>query len=136
MPHAQLVPAGQSQGCSAQGLRNETRGTQSDLTCVRAALILVGSLMMINVVKIKWGNVNEAVPAFLTMILMPLTFSIAYGEQHMAGHAHTPCSQPGWRVPKCHQAGLARGCILTPHACREEQRLLDPVWVDGSQHDS
>ena len=44
-----------------------------------AALVLVGSLMLINVVKIKWGNVNEAVPAFLTIIVMPMTYSIAYG---------------------------------------------------------
>ena len=44
-----------------------------------AALILVGSLMLINIVKVKWGNVNEAVPAFLTIIIMPMTYSIAYG---------------------------------------------------------
>ncbi|KAK9803822.1 hypothetical protein WJX73_003626 [Symbiochloris irregularis] len=43
------------------------------------AIILVGSLMMVNIVKIRWNNVNESVPAFLTMIVMPLTYSIAYG---------------------------------------------------------
>lgn len=35
--------------------------------------------MMVNIVKIRWNNVNEAVPAFLTMIVMPMTYSIAYG---------------------------------------------------------
>ena len=39
--------------------------------------------MMVNIVKIRWNNVNEAVPAFLTMIVMPMTYSIAYGERTM-----------------------------------------------------
>lgn len=43
------------------------------------ALILVGSMMIINIVKIKWDRVQEAVPAFITMVVMPLTYSIAYG---------------------------------------------------------
>lgn len=45
--------------------------------------MLVGSLMLINVVKIKWGNINEAVPAFLTIIIMPMTYSIAYGVHQL-----------------------------------------------------
>ncbi len=43
------------------------------------ALIVVGSLMMGNVRKIQWNDITEAFPAFLTIILMPLTFSIAEG---------------------------------------------------------
>ncbi|CEM35768.1 unnamed protein product [Vitrella brassicaformis CCMP3155] len=43
------------------------------------ALILVGSMMIKNLVHIRWDNVGEAVPAFLTVALMPLTYSIAYG---------------------------------------------------------
>ncbi|KAL4442024.1 hypothetical protein ABPG77_011285 [Micractinium sp. CCAP 211/92] len=43
------------------------------------ALILVGALMIINIVKIPWDRVGEAVPAFLTMITMPMTYSVAYG---------------------------------------------------------
>ena len=35
---------------------------------------------MINVVKIDWADVNKAVPAFLTIAIMPFTYSIAYGE--------------------------------------------------------
>lgn len=43
------------------------------------ALILVG-LFMINPIKeIEWKNITEAVPAFLTIIMMPLTFSISQG---------------------------------------------------------
>ncbi|MDI6793558.1 MAG: NCS2 family permease [bacterium] len=43
------------------------------------ALIIVGCLMMQNVVKIKWDDYTESIPAFLTIILMPLTFSISHG---------------------------------------------------------
>ena len=43
------------------------------------ALILCGSMMVINIVKIPWDVVSQAVPAFLTIIMMPLTYSISYG---------------------------------------------------------
>ncbi|KAK4268450.1 hypothetical protein QN277_025106 [Acacia crassicarpa] len=42
-------------------------------------LILVGVMMMRCVVEIKWDDMREAIPAFVTMLLMPLTYSIAYG---------------------------------------------------------
>ncbi|MFO8057673.1 MAG: solute carrier family 23 protein, partial [bacterium] len=43
------------------------------------ALILVGALMMTSVVKINWTDFYEAAPAFLVIILMPLTYSISKG---------------------------------------------------------
>ena len=43
------------------------------------ALIVVGSLMMHNITKISWAAPDEAIPAFLTIIVMPLTFSISNG---------------------------------------------------------
>ncbi|MBI3924658.1 MAG: NCS2 family permease [Armatimonadetes bacterium] len=42
-------------------------------------IILVGSFMMAGVQKIEWDDVGEAIPAFLTMMLMPFTFNIAHG---------------------------------------------------------
>lgn len=42
-------------------------------------LIIVGVLMMAEVVHIKFNDFTEALPAFLTIILMPLTSSIAQG---------------------------------------------------------
>ena len=42
-------------------------------------LVLVGVMMMGESAKIKWDNMNEALPAFLTIILMPLTYSITNG---------------------------------------------------------
>ena len=43
------------------------------------ALIIVGSLMLRAAVSIDWQDATEAVPAFLTLVGMPLTFSIANG---------------------------------------------------------
>ncbi|MCY7915770.1 solute carrier family 23 protein, partial [Bacillus haynesii] len=43
------------------------------------ALIIVGVLMVANLNKIDWTKFEIAVPAFLTMIAMPLTYSIATG---------------------------------------------------------
>jgi adenine/guanine/hypoxanthine permease len=42
-------------------------------------LVLVGVMMMGESAKISWSNMNEALPAFLTIILMPLTYSITNG---------------------------------------------------------
>lgn len=46
---------------------------------VGPALIIVGSLMVANVAKISWERIGQAIPAFLTLAFMPLTYSIAYG---------------------------------------------------------
>lgn len=42
-------------------------------------LVLVGALMMQEVVQIKFRDLSVAIPAFLTIIAMPLTFNIATG---------------------------------------------------------
>jgi AGZA family xanthine/uracil permease-like MFS transporter len=43
------------------------------------ALIIVGLLMMEPVLKINLSDVTEALPAFLAILMMPLTYSIANG---------------------------------------------------------
>jgi len=43
------------------------------------ALIIVGSLMMGSIAKIRWHELDEAFPAFLTVLSMPLTSSISTG---------------------------------------------------------
>lgn len=43
------------------------------------ALILVGLFMITSVVKINFDDMSEALPAFLTMVMMPFAFSIAQG---------------------------------------------------------
>jgi AGZA family xanthine/uracil permease-like MFS transporter len=43
------------------------------------ALILVGAMMMGALAEVEWGDPVIAIPAFLTLIMIPLTFSIANG---------------------------------------------------------
>jgi hypothetical protein len=77
-----------------------------------------------SVVDIDWGDIKEAIPAFLTMAIMPLTYSVAYGviaglvahiviqvrpsglPQATRGQAAPACLRPcarAWRL------GLPRG---------------------------
>jgi AGZA family xanthine/uracil permease-like MFS transporter len=56
-PYAQLVP----------------------LAATAPALILVGGLMMAPLAEIKWDEPDVAIPSFLTVAMIPLTFSIANG---------------------------------------------------------
>jgi len=43
------------------------------------ALVLVGFLMMQQVAGIRWDDLEIAIPAFLTIVLMPFTYSISVG---------------------------------------------------------
>ncbi|WP_458209838.1 NCS2 family permease [Haladaptatus sp. NG-SE-30] len=43
------------------------------------ALVVVALLMLQNVTEIKWDDLSHAIPAGMTILIMPLTFSIAYG---------------------------------------------------------
>ncbi|MEN6458617.1 MAG: NCS2 family permease [Thermoguttaceae bacterium] len=55
----------------------EMIGTYRPITA--PALVVVGTMMMRNVVKIDWGNYAESLPAFLVIAGIPLTYSIADG---------------------------------------------------------
>jgi AGZA family xanthine/uracil permease-like MFS transporter len=43
------------------------------------ALVIVGAMMLQNVTKIHWRDYSESVPAFLTLVGIPLSYSIADG---------------------------------------------------------
>jgi AGZA family xanthine/uracil permease-like MFS transporter len=43
------------------------------------ALVVVGALMMQNAARVDWKDYGESIPAFLTMIGIPLSYSIADG---------------------------------------------------------
>ena len=43
------------------------------------ALILVGTLMAQSIARVEWNEFSEALPAFITVLATPLTFSIATG---------------------------------------------------------
>ena len=42
-------------------------------------LVLIGVFMVKPLVKIEWSNFEESIPAFLAIILIPLTYSITQG---------------------------------------------------------
>jgi AGZA family xanthine/uracil permease-like MFS transporter len=42
-------------------------------------LVLVGVFMMKPVLKIEWGDMEDALPAFMAMMMIPLTYSITNG---------------------------------------------------------
>jgi AGZA family xanthine/uracil permease-like MFS transporter len=46
---------------------------------VAPVLIVVGSMMLRNISRIAWNDSTEAIPAFLTMTVMPFAFSITEG---------------------------------------------------------
>lgn len=46
---------------------------------IAPALIIVGSMMIFNVRKIKWEDPTEALPSFLTLAIMPFSMSITEG---------------------------------------------------------
>merc|ERR1712113_1328410 len=43
------------------------------------ALIVVGSMMFQSLTRVQWNKFDHGLTAFVTVILMPLTYSIAYG---------------------------------------------------------
>jgi AGZA family xanthine/uracil permease-like MFS transporter len=49
------------------------------LAATAPALIVVGGLMLLPLVEIAWDDPLAAIPAFLTVAMIPLTFSIANG---------------------------------------------------------
>ena len=46
---------------------------------VAPALIIVGTMMIKGVRLIQWDDPTEAIPSFLTSVMMPLTISITEG---------------------------------------------------------
>ncbi|MBQ0005895.1 MAG: NCS2 family permease [Alistipes sp.] len=44
-----------------------------------AVLVIVGMMMMSPIKEIDWNDYSEAIPAFITTIMMPLTYSVAHG---------------------------------------------------------
>ena len=53
--------------------------TQIPTFAVAPALVIVGAMMMKQAADINWNDKELAIPAFITMVLMPFTYSIADG---------------------------------------------------------
>ena len=57
----------------------EVAGGARLLPVTAGAVMTIGYLMMGNVTRVRWDDLSDAVPAFLTIVTMPLTLSIADG---------------------------------------------------------
>ena len=82
------------------------------------ALVIVGFLMMTQVTNIDWNDMEVALPAFLTIVLMPFTYNITVG----IGRASSPgCSS---RSPGA--------CRADPPAAVDRHRLLRRLFPQGA----
>jgi AGZA family xanthine/uracil permease-like MFS transporter len=72
------------------------------------ALILVGCMMMRGVLAINWNFPGDSIPAFVTLMFMPFSYSIAYGL--IAGiMSYTIINTSIWAI-----GFVSRGKLLPP----------------------
>jgi AGZA family xanthine/uracil permease-like MFS transporter len=78
------------------------------------ALILVGCMMMRGVLAINWNYPGDSIPAFVTLMFMPFSYSIAYGL--IAGiMTYTIINSVTWAI-----GFVSRGKILPPEYDNKE----------------
>ena len=88
------------------------------------ALIIVGGLMMESVTKVNWSEMRQAMPAFVSIVMMPFTYSIAYGIIGglvlnfviVAVDKVVHCLR--WRCSMCRKMGC----------CPLEEEVVDPQY--------
>ena len=77
------------------------------------ALVVVALLMLGNVVEVNWDDLTHAVPAGLTIIIMPLTFSIAYGiAAGIVSYPFVKAAKGEWRDVHIGQWVLAAAFVV------------------------
>lgn len=93
------------------------------------ALVIVGSLMARSLTKVQWEKTSHALSAFLTVMIMPLTYSIAYGL--IAGLF-------SYYVMEGFYAGAALLGIKNPSSddAEEEEKKGDEKFVDDNDEDA
>ncbi|CAM5363267.1 NCS2 family permease [Streptomyces abikoensis] len=65
-----------------------------------AALVVIGAMMMSSARHVDWGDRAVAVPAFLTVVLMPFTYSITAGVgAGVIAYTAIKAAQGKWREP-------------------------------------
>jgi len=87
------------------------------------ALVIVGSLMIRNVREINWDYIGDSAPAFLTIIITPLSFNIAYGVIAGIGSYVVINSVP-WILRK-----VSKGKITPPTYGSAEPWVVHPGGV-------
>ena len=80
---------------------------------VAPALIVVGCLMLPPLRKIKWDDVTEGVPAFLTVAMMPFGFGIIEGiAAGCVSYAGLKLTSGRWREVHPMMYGIAVALVL------------------------
>ncbi|KAF7315662.1 Purine transporter [Mycena indigotica] len=91
------------------------------------ALVIVGSLMARNVREINWDYMGDALPAFATLIMIPLTYNIAYGLIAGAG-SYLVLNGVPWLLMK-----LSGDRIAPPNMHLREEWVIPshmtPYWI-------
>jgi hypothetical protein len=73
-------------------------------TATAPVLVLVGVMMMGESKHINWGMMTTAVPAFLTIVMQPFTFSISHGIYAGESPRQHPSPPPSKRMSSlCHK---------------------------------
>ncbi|KAJ7642216.1 permease family-domain-containing protein [Roridomyces roridus] len=87
------------------------------------ALVIVGSLMIRNIRDINWDYIGDSVPAFLTLIIIPLSYNIAYGV--IAGVlSYIILRALPWAI-----ARLSKGHIVPPNIDAAEEWSVPPGGI-------
>jgi len=77
------------------------------------ALVVVALIMMQNVVEVDWSDITHAVPAGMTILVMPFTFSIAYGiAAGIISYPIVKAATGEWRDIRLGQWGLAIAFVI------------------------
>ncbi len=93
------------------------------------ALVVVGFLMMTAVRTIDWTDYEIAIPAFLTIMLMPFTYSISQrhrGRRHLLRRAQAGPRQGARGAPAAvRRGGAVRACTSSVARSRTFCSSLD-----------
>ncbi|KAI0357089.1 hypothetical protein OH77DRAFT_127555 [Trametes cingulata] len=87
------------------------------------ALVVVGSYMIRNVREINWDYAGDAIPAFLTILIIPLSYNIAYGV--IAGvFSYVIINGTAWLLMK-----VTRGRLAPPNLDIAEKWVIPPGGI-------
>nr|GAT50068.1 purine transporter [Mycena chlorophos] len=91
------------------------------------ALVIVGSLMARNVREVNWDYVGDSLPAFVTILMVPLTYNIAYGLIAGVG-TYAVLNGVPWVIMK-----VSGGRIVPPNLHMREEWIIPqhmaPYWL-------
>jgi AGZA family xanthine/uracil permease-like MFS transporter len=77
------------------------------------ALVVVALLVLQNVTDVQWDDLSHAVPAGMTILIMPLTFSIAYGiAAGIISYPVVKTAQGEWDDVRAGQWALAAAFVV------------------------